>query len=115
MTRIIKLWDERDLICRLKNDTLLLIHASKTIQPIKKLVEASDILDLTLSINERFPTNPPDLPICDEAALLRLKQISAELYVYHRQEVPPDHLILFDDKVRTLLAVYRLPRHEQQY
>ncbi len=107
---IIRLRDEKDLIIRLKRDTLTLIHVSPQIEPIKKLVEASEILDLTLDINQRFPTTPPDIPIGDEPALMRLRQIGIELYLFHRQEIPAQHLELYADKITALLALFRLPR-----
>lgn len=110
MTRLIRLWDEKDLIIKLKSDALIIIHAATTIQPVKKLVEATDILDLTLLLNEKYPTAPPDLPVGDEGALLRLREISFELYCYHRNEVPVDHVIMWDGKIKTLLAIYRLPK-----
>lgn len=110
MTRLIRLWDEKDLIICLKSDALILIHASTAIPPVKKLVEATDILDLTLLLNERFPTEPPDLPVGDECALMRLREISFELYVYHRLELPVDHVVMWDNKIKTLLAIYRLPK-----
>lgn len=110
MTRLIKLWDEKDLIIRLQGDTLILIHAARSIQPVKKLVEASEILDMTLWLNQKYPTEPPDLPVGDEGALLRLREISFELSVYHRQDIPVDHVMMFGDKIKTLLALYRLPK-----
>lgn len=109
---IIRLRDEKDLIIRLKKDTLILIHASPKIEPIKRLVEASDILDLTLDINQRFPTVPPDLPICDEPALMRLREIGIELYLYHRIDIPVQHLELYGDKITALLTLFRLPRYK---
>jgi hypothetical protein len=106
------MWDERTLITRLQVETLKLIHATQSLLPIKRLVEAAEILDLTRDINDRFPVQPPDLPICDEGALIRLDNICSELYVCYRQELPIDMLVLYNNNVRTLLMVYRLPKDQ---
>lgn len=110
MTRLIKLWDEKDLILKLKNDTLVLIRNATTIPPVKKLVEANEILDLTQRIMILFPSDFPDPPIGDEGALMRLREIAFELSVLHRFELPVDHTLMFDSKVKTLLKIYRLPK-----
>lgn len=110
MTQLIKLWDEKDLIRKLQRDTLILIRASEDIEPVKKLVEASEILDLTNKICELFPTEFPDPPIGDEAALMRLHQIAIELCIFHKFQVPIQHVDIYGDKVKTLLRIYRLPK-----
>jgi len=107
---IVRLYPEGILLRELSNDTVGLIRSCREIKPVKKLVECHDILELTLDISRRFPTLPPTDPMCDEAALLQLRNLTRELYITHRFDLPSYNLELYVDKVVKLLTVYRVPR-----
>ena len=111
---LIRLGTETELLEGLKIRTLGLIRACPEIAVVKKFVECHDILDLTLSIHQRFP--PKDLrrpPECDESALLRLKTVTQELNVMHSRWLPaPEFNPQYVSMVRKLLWLYRLPRDQ---
>lgn len=108
---LVKLHDEKLLLTELKTETVRLIHVCQHVDPIKKLIECHDILKLTFEINEKFPVLPPAPPQCDEPALLHLKMLTRELFVYHRLDFrPPSVFLNYTDKILRLLMVYQIPR-----
>lgn len=113
MTELVKLWDEKVLLTNLKQDTLFLIQGSKSIEPIKKLVQCHEILDLTLAIQHHFPTVWPELPECDPDALLQLRILTRELFIYYRSELPPE-FDLYTFRVKQLLRVFQIPKEEYE-
>lgn len=106
---VLKLYDENRALTELKTDTIKLIRGCQIIEPIKKLVESHDILELTLEINQKFPTTPPDLPVCDEGALIHLKMVIRELFVYHRLDLPNPEFYHYCEKILRLLNWYQIP------
>ena len=52
--QIVKLFDEVALMTELRTDTIDLIHATSVIPPIKKLVDAYEIISLNLMIEQKF-------------------------------------------------------------
>lgn len=112
MTNLVKLWDEKTLIANLQDDTLSLIRGCKTIPPIKKLIECYEILDLTLEIQNQFPTVWPDLPICDSDALIHLENLIRELAIYHRAELPHPDFDIYNYKIKHLLRLFQVPKEE---
>lgn len=110
MAELIKLWDELDLIKKLRKDTLLIVQNCQSIPPIKKLVECHDILDLTETIVKSFPTTPPEPPVCDEAALMHLRRLISEINLFYPKEIPQPHFLNFEMKILTLLRIFGLPK-----
>jgi hypothetical protein len=115
MSRLVKLFDEKQLLVSLQADALILIRDCNSIEPIKKFVECYDILKLTWTIQEKFPREHPNAPECDEPALMHLKRITQELFVFHGQEVPRPGFDSFDLQIRRLLMVFRVPREAFRY
>ena len=113
MTDLVKLWDEKALLVKLKQDTLFLIQNATSMEPIKKLVQCYDILDLTLAIQHHFPTVWPELPECDPDALLQLRILTREIFIYHRADVPPE-FDLYTFKVKQLLRIFQVPKEEYE-
>lgn len=107
---ILKLIDEQVLISDLKCDTVRLIKSCHQIEPVRRFVTCYDILDLTLEIQRKFPTEWPKIPLCDEGALLQLLSLTQELSVYHWRELPQPDFGKYRDKVNTLLRVFQLPK-----
>lgn len=110
MAHILKLWDEKDLLIRLRDDTVLIVQNCLAVPPMKKLIEVHDILDLTINIQNQFPTEFPDPPVCDEDAMMHMKRLVQEVYIYHRAEVPMPHFEVYESKIKTLLKIFRLPK-----
>jgi len=112
MAHIVKLWDEEDLLIKLKSDTLIIIQNCQSIPPMKKLVEAHDILDLSLNIIQQFPVKPPEPATCDEAALMHLDRLIKEVAIYYPHDVPQPKFEIYGMKIKTLLRVFHLPKGE---
>jgi hypothetical protein len=85
---LIKLHDEIKIMQGLKIDTISLIHKTESINPIKKLIEAHEIIDLNLKVGELFKDHKEN-PIWDEAALKDLNKIRCELIVYYYTDFRP--------------------------
>ena len=107
---LLRLYKEDKLLAELQGDTVQLIHHCHSMQPIKKLVQCFDILELTLKIAYKFPTVIPDLPQCDEGALRELQLLLGELAVYHHIDLPSPEFPRYNSKVKRLLQVYAIPR-----
>lgn len=110
MARLVKLFNEKQLLLNLQADTLILIRDCRSIEPIKKFVECHEILKLTWDIQERFPKVWPEPPECDEHALLHLRFLTQELFVGFSPELPRPGFDLYDKNVRILLRVFGVPR-----
>ena len=110
MAHIVKLWDEKDILQRLKADTVLIVQNCKTIPPMKKLIECHDILEMTIAIQNSFQVTFPDPLICDEGALLHLKFLVQEISIYYPREIPQPHFQNYAMKVSTLLRIFNLPK-----
>lgn len=106
MSSIIRLWDEKTLLSGLQTDTLRMIQGCRAIPPVKKFCEAYDILGLQLEIQIQFPRIYPEIPEVDRDALIHLKQIVAELTVYHGHEVPMPDFMGYRDQVYVLVRLF---------
>lgn len=107
---LVKLYEEKDLVVELQTETVGLIRHCSTVDPIKKLVNVYDILKLTLDIANKFPRTLPDLPECDEGALLYMETLTRELVVYHRLDLPTPEFPRYLQKVQRLFRLYHIPR-----
>ena len=87
-------------------------RACNQIEPVKKLVESYDILDLTLSIAKEFPVVITKLPECDIGALLHLRHLTFELGVYWHPYLPRPEFPKYSDKIKKLMVVYQVPRQK---
>ena len=100
--QIIQLHDEVAIMKGLKTSTFSLIHHTQIIQPIKKLVEVHDIIELNLIVQQQFQ-DYKDAPIWDVPALKDLNKIRCELMVYHNKDFKPFSLL---DKYNKDLLVF---------
>jgi hypothetical protein len=107
---LLKLYDEVALLKDLQKDALGIIRSCGQIEPVKKLVESYDILDLTLSIAKEFPVVVTKLPECDLGALLHLRHLTYELGVYWHPYLPRPEFPKYSDKIKKLMVVYQVPR-----
>lgn len=89
MIKLVKLYDEVELMTSLKTDTVVLIKKTNFVEAMKRLIMAHDIIVLNLDIQERFRSSVEDLPIWDDAALNDLKNIRRELIVYYQNQFSP--------------------------
>jgi hypothetical protein len=80
--------DEAELVQKLSDSTLHLIHCTVSIVPIKKLVTAYDIMQLNLEIYKKFSEFKHEFP-WDITTLSDLSKIRRELVVYHRSDFDP--------------------------
>ena len=110
MAQLVKLFDEKKLLVTMQADTLVLIRNCRTIETIKGFVACYDVLKLTWTIQEKFPTDFPDEPECDEGALLHLQDISSELLFKHGPELPRPGFDSFYFNIKKLLRLFRVPR-----
>jgi hypothetical protein len=112
MAQIVKLMDEKTILKDLKQDTMGLIRSCYKVEPVKKFVECYDILDLTLQIQEMYPTQFPKIPECDPSALLHLRTLTQELLVFYWIDLPHPDFGKYTIKVQSLLRLFRLPKEE---
>jgi len=103
--QITKLYDEVSLMQNLKVSTFTLIHHTQNIQPIKKLIEVHDIIDLNLAVQQQFQ-DYKDAPIWDIPALKDLNHIRCELMVYYHTEFHPFSLLMTYNK--DLLVLFNI-------
>lgn len=115
MARLVKLFDERQLLVNMQADTLILIRDCHSIEPIKKFVQCHEILNLTWAIQEKYPRIWPDSPECDESALLHLRILTQELVIGYGAELPRPGFDSFDLNVRRLLRVFGVPKGAFQH
>jgi hypothetical protein len=102
MGGLIRLWDESKLLFDLRDRTIVIIRGCQEIGPIKKLVECHDILDMTIDIQKRFPTEFPDTPEYDVGAMNRLKHLTSEIFVWYSPTLPQPDFEIYS------LGVHRL-------
>ena len=110
MARLVKIFDEKQLLVNLQADTLILIRDCQTIQPIKIFVQCHDILRLTWDIQLKYPREYPEDPECDETALLYLRVLTQELFIGHGAELPKPGFDHYEQNIRRLLRVFRVPK-----
>jgi len=110
MARLVKLYDEKQLLLVLQADTLVLIQGCRTIEPVKRLVTCHEVLQLTFDIQLKYPREAPADLECDEGALLHLKTLTQELCVSYRMELPNPGFDSFSANIRKLLRVFRVPK-----
>ena len=92
---------ERQLVSKLKKDTLSLIHNTLNIPAIKKLILAHEILDLNETIFDKYSKN--EEPCWDIASIQDLKTIGHELFVYHRMDFnPSEKIVSYSNKISNL-------------
>ncbi len=105
---MISLYSEPALMKDLAGETLTLIHATSTMDAIKKLVTAYEILNLNLSIMSQFELME-GFPPWDICALQDLNTIRRELVVYHRVDFNPSELVeRYSSKTGTLIRLVGL-------
>jgi hypothetical protein len=114
MTNIVRLFDEKNLLITLQQDTLGLIHGCSSVQPVKKFVECYEILHLTWDIQQKFPSIWPAIPECDAGALLHLKTLTRELLIFHGPEIPHPDFDFYTIKINNLLRIFRVPKEEYE-
>ena len=90
--QIVRLYDEVALMMDLQKSTPDLIHATSHIKPIKKLVQAYEIIDHSLEVEKLYGDHLDDPP-WDIHALSDLSQIRRELVIYHRTDFNPAWLL----------------------
>lgn len=110
MSPIVKLFDEKLLLKSLQSDSLVIIRSCNTIDPIKILIECHDILKLTLDIQNKYPSEFPELPVFDEDALLYLKFLVKELSRKFHTEMPQPIFFKFNQDMLRLLIAFRVPK-----
>lgn len=89
---IVTLYDEVRLMQELGEETVSLIHSTTLIDAIKLLVNAHDIINLNLLIQEKY-REYKNLPPWDLHSLNDLSRIKREIYVYHRKDFNPSKLV----------------------
>lgn len=103
--QIIQLHDEVAIMQGLRASTFILIHHTQAIQPIKKLIEVHDIIDLNLVVQQQFQ-DYKDAPIWDIPALKDLNHIRCELMVYYHTEFKP--FVMLDKYNKDLLLLFSI-------
>jgi len=92
---------EHTLVQRLLTQSVDLIHCTRTIQAIKKLTEAYEILKMNREILKKYSKDGE--PCWDIPSIKDLKYIGHELVVYHLIDFDPkDELFSFSDGVHSL-------------
>ena len=88
ITPIFHIRDEAQLVQKLSQDTLQLIHCTMQMAAIKKLVAAYDIMQINLEIHQKYTEFKHEFP-WDTSTLSDLSKIRRELVVYYRPEFDP--------------------------
>ena len=83
---------ERQLVTKLKGDTVSLIHCTTNIPAIKKLTQAHEILDMNEVIYDKY--SKPDEVCWDIASIQDLKTIGHELMVYYHTDFNPSEKVI---------------------
>ena len=92
---------EHTLVQRLLTQSIDLIHCTRTIQAIKKLTEAHDILRMSRDILVNYSKDGE--PCWDISSIKDLKFIGHELVVFHQVDFnPKDELYSFSNGLHTL-------------
>ena len=87
MTNVLSIYDETKVITDLRNESLELIHCTRVVAAIKRLITAHDIFEMSLLVYERFK-EIDEVPL-DKAILLDLRSIKSELVVFYRDGFDP--------------------------
>jgi len=85
--------DEKVLVFSLISQTIDLMHCTKTIQAIRKLVQVHDILELNYEIVQKYTKNQG--PVWDLGSINDLEYIGRELFIYHRSDFDPNYKFLY--------------------
>lgn len=95
---VLKLYNEVSLMEQLSGETITLIHHTKTLPAIKKLVTIGDIVTLNLKIEKEFDEylEGPPWDLCSLSDLGTLKR---ELVVYHRLDFNPFRVLDYYSKM----------------
>lgn len=101
--QVVKLFDEVAIMTELQKDTVALIHATSFMNPIKKLVDAHEIISLNLTIEASF--SEYDDPPWDIPALSDLSSLRRELVIYHRTDFNPS--VLMDQYSMKMIKLFR--------
>jgi hypothetical protein len=105
---VVKLYDEVILMSELKDETILLIHATDMVTCIKKLIEAHDILNLNLEITKYYKDFSVD-PVIDKCAFIDLNRIRTHLIVFHLGDFrPPSIVHRYSQKIIRLFNILDL-------
>ena len=84
--------EDRALVTILIDQTIELIHCTKVVQAIRKLIHAHDILELNYQIIETYSKNQG--PVWDTGSITELDSLGRELFVYHKSDFNPHHKFL---------------------
>lgn len=84
--------EDRALVSILITQTVDLIHCTKVMQAIKKLIQAHDILEINYQIIEAYSKNQG--PVWDLGSIYELDNLGRELFVYHKADFNPNHKFL---------------------
>ena len=98
--KLIHLFDDKKVLSELRVDTIDLIHCTNTINAIKKLTYAYEIINLNLEVRKRFP----DEDNWDICSISDLKRTKAELLIYHHTDFKPrNKLVMYGKKITNLV------------
>ena len=102
---VLKLRDEVGLMSELAQDTMTMIHATSDIKPIKRLVEAHDIIQVSLDIEKTFPEFK-GFPPWEKSAMRDLNSIRIDLMLHWIEAFTPKSLVqYYYGKVGTLFRL----------
>jgi len=111
MGRVVKLFDDRELLSSLAKETVSIIHLTDEIPAIKKLLEVHHILSLSLELLEAFPDQFSPfywhLPAIND-----LERLNRELLTYHRAHFKP--VSRFDEFSAQLAKLVRSARRHSE-
>lgn len=105
MADLLRLFDEVAMVLALREQTVELIHTTKNIHAIKKLIELHDLFHLNILIQEHFKEDPP---LWDLSALKAINHARVELILFHQNDLPARPLAAFNGKTLTLLNLVRM-------
>lgn len=86
--QLIDLHNEVLMMEKLRENSFTLIKSTISIQPIKKIIEIHDLIDLNLTIAQQFK-DYKDAPLWDIAALCDMNRNRCEIMVFHHNYFSP--------------------------
>jgi hypothetical protein len=92
MLKVVSFHKEIKLLEDLISETICLIHHTKVVNAIKKLVDAHDILDLTLRIEQNY-IEYNHQPPWDTSTSKELDFIRCDLIAHHADAFKPEILL----------------------
>ncbi len=107
---LIVLVNEVEVMNSLSEDSIRLIHATRQIQAIKRVLQVQEIIQMNLDIQREFGHGNDDI-VWDIGSLSALKIYRSEIIVYHSKDFDPIFVLRrFSDRVQSLLhtAQHRL-------